>query len=95
MSTKFNINPKKITLSEDSPLMREMRKPQLMLVRHFGFSTFFKNKKLNEEIQDEWRRANPHKVTRPKAREQTLNTEMTKDEYLRQERERAQTKKKK
>ena len=45
MSTKFNINPKKITLSEDSPLMREMRKPQLMLVRHFGFSTFFKNKK--------------------------------------------------
>lgn len=95
MATKFNINPKNVTLSENSPLMREMRKPQLMHIRHFGFSTFFKNKKLNEKIQDEWRRANPHKVTRPKAREQTLNTEMTKDEYLRQERERAQTKKKK
>ena len=36
----------------------------------------------------------PHKVSRPKAREQHLSSEMTKDEYLKQERERASTKKK-
>tara|TARA_B100000965_G_scaffold66305_1_gene51993 strand:+ start:1744 stop:2031 length:288 start_codon:yes stop_codon:yes gene_type:complete len=94
MAPKFNINPKNLSLSEDSPLYKEMRKPQLMHIRHLGFSSFFKNKQYNEKVQDEWKRLNPHKVTKPKAREKALNTEMTKDEYLRQERERAETKKK-
>ena len=82
------------TLDEDSPLIKVSKQPQLMLARFHGFSTFLKNRRRNEQIQEEWKRNNPHKVSRPKAREQHLTTEMSKDEYLQQERERAQTKKK-
>ena len=82
------------TLDEDSPLIKVSKQPQLMLARFHGFSTFLKNRRRNEQIQEEWKRNNPHKVRRPKAREQHLNSEMTKDEYLQQERERASTKKK-
>ena len=82
------------TLDEDSPLMRVGNSPQLMLARFHGFSTFLKNKRRNAQIQEEWKRNNPHKVSQPRAREQHLSTEMTKDEYLQQERERASTKKK-
>jgi|TARA_B100002019_G_scaffold251922_1_gene232601 hypothetical protein len=96
MTRQLNINPKSLQLSKTSPIYREMQKPQLMLVRHLGYSTFFKNKKLNEQIQDEWRRANPHKIRRPKRQEnQGLSLEMTKDEYLRQEREKNQKNQKK
>tara|TARA_Y100001954_G_C15225969_1_gene321141 strand:- start:31 stop:318 length:288 start_codon:yes stop_codon:yes gene_type:complete len=94
MSRQLNINPKSLQLTEDSPIMKEIRKPQLMHIRHLGFSSFFKNKQYNEKVQDEWKRLNPHKLTRPKQKEQFLNTEMSKDEFLRQERERAETKKK-
>ena len=83
------------TLDENSPLVKVSRQPQLMLARFHGFSAFLKNRRRNEQIQEEWKRNNPHKVSRPKAREQHLSTEMSKDEYLKQERERAQTKKKK
>ena len=69
---KFLNQNKSINISEDSPLYKEMRKPQLMLIRHMGFSSFFKNKKTNEIIQDNWRKLNPHRVSRPKAREQYL-----------------------
>ena len=82
------------TLDENSPLIKVSRQPQLMLARFHGFSTFLKNRRRNEQIQEEWKRNNPHKVSRPKAREQHLSSEMTKDEYLKQERERASTKKK-
>ncbi len=82
------------TLDKNSPLIKVSNQPQLMLVRFHGFSTFLKNRRRNEQMQEEWKRNNPHRVSRPKAREQTLNTEMSKDEYLQQERERAQTKKK-
>jgi hypothetical protein len=64
-----------------------------MLARFHGFSTFYKNKKRNKKVQEDWIRNNPHRVSRPKAREQTLNTEMTKDEYFKQEREKNQKKK--
>ena len=90
MTGKFLNQNKSINISEDSPLYKEMRKPQLMLIRHMGFSSFFKNKKTNAIIQDNWRKLNPHRVSRPKAREQYLSSEMTKDEYLRQEREKNQ-----
>ena len=82
------------TLDKNSPLIKVSNQPQLMLVRFHGFSTFLKNRRRNEQMQEEWKRNNPHKVSRPKAREQHLTTEMSKDEYLQQERERAQTKKK-
>ena len=82
------------TLDENSPLIQAGMGPQLMLARFTGFSTFLKNRRRNEQLQEEWKRANPHRVNRPKPREQTLNTEMTKDEYLKKERERAETKKK-
>ena len=82
------------TLDKNSPLMKVSRQPQLMLARFHGFSTFLKNRRRNEQVQEEWKRKNPHKVSRPKAREQHLSSEMTKDEYLKQERERASTKKK-
>tara|TARA_B100000900_G_scaffold346972_1_gene311948 strand:- start:2212 stop:2499 length:288 start_codon:yes stop_codon:yes gene_type:complete len=82
------------TLDENSPLIKASKGPQLMLARFSGFSTFLKNRRRNEQVQEEWKRNNPHKVGKPKAREQTLSTEISKDEYLRQERERAETKKK-
>ena len=94
MSFKNNQTKLVDTLDENSPLMKVSRQPQLMLARFHGFSTFLKNRRRNEQIQEEWKRNNPHKVSRPKAREQHLTTEMTKDEYLQQERERAVTKKK-
>ena len=82
-------------LSENSPIMKVIRQPQLMHIKFTGRSAFFKYKQYNERIQDEWRKANPHKITRPKAREQFLNTEMTKEEFLKQERLKAESKKKK
>lgn len=82
------------TLDETSPLMIACNGPQLMLARFHGFSTFYKNKKRNKQVQDDWLRDNPQRVSRPKATRQTLNTEMTKDEYFEQEQARAQTKKK-
>jgi hypothetical protein len=81
------------TLDENSPLIQAGMGPQLMLARFTGFSTFLKNRRRNEQLQEEWKRANPHRVNRPKPREQTLNTEMTKDEYFKQEREKNQKKK--
>ena len=93
MTGKFLNKDKTINFSKDSPLYKEMLKPQIMLVRHRGFSSFFKNRKLNEKINDDWKRANPDKVRKPKRQEQQgLNLEMTKDEYLRQEREKTQRK---
>ena len=94
MPKNLNINSKYLTLGEDSPLMKEIQKPQLMHVKFTGRTTFFKQKQRNERIQDAWRKANPHKVSRPKAKEKQLNTEMTRDEFFKQERERAETKKK-
>ena len=94
MPKNLNINSKYLTLSEDSPLMKEIQKPQLMHVKFTGRTTFFKQKQRNERIQEAWRKANPHKISRPKAKEKHLNTEMTRDEFLKQERERAETKKK-
>ena len=88
-------NQQSVKLNENSPIMQVLRQPQIMHVKYTGRSTFFKFKQYNERIQDEWRKANPHKITRPKAREQFLNTEMTKEEFLKQEREKAESKKKK
>ena len=88
-------NQQSVKFNENSPIMQVLRQPQIMQVKYTGRSTFFKFKQYNERIQDEWRKANPHKITRPKAREQFLNTEMTKEEFLKQERLKAETKKKK
>tara|TARA_S200000501_G_scaffold378789_1_gene443675 strand:- start:4622 stop:4900 length:279 start_codon:yes stop_codon:yes gene_type:complete len=90
----LNKSNNSLKLDPNSPLIKIMQQPQLMLVRHTGFSSFFKNKKTNATIQDNWRKANPHKVRRPKRQEnQGLSLEMTKDEYLKQEREKNQKKK--
>tara|TARA_X000001036_G_scaffold348043_1_gene328339 strand:- start:1040 stop:1327 length:288 start_codon:yes stop_codon:yes gene_type:complete len=94
MSIKHRNTSLTDTLDETSPLIQACNGPQLMLARFTGFSIFYKNKKYNQKIQDDWIRNNPHRVNRPKARTQTLNTEMTKDEYFEQEQARAQTKKK-
>ena len=75
--------------------MKVIRQPQLMHIKFTGRSAFFKYKQYNERIQDEWRKANPHKISRPKQREQFLNTEMTRDEFLKQEREKNEANKKK
>ena len=95
MSIKFKNTSLVDTLDETSPLIIATKGPQLMLARFHGFSTFYKNKKRNKQVQDDWLRDNPQRVSRPKATRQTLNTEMTKDEYFEQEQARAQTKKKK
>tara|TARA_Y100000385_G_scaffold289084_1_gene357470 strand:- start:1068 stop:1334 length:267 start_codon:yes stop_codon:yes gene_type:complete len=73
------------TLDETSPLIQACNGPQLMLARFRGFSTFYKNKKRNKQVQDDWISANPHRVSRPRANGQALNTEMSKDEYYEQQ----------
>jgi len=88
-------NQKSVELNSNSPIMQVLRQPQIMHVKYTGRSAFFKYKQYNERIQDEWRKANPHKINRPKQREQFLNTEMTRDEFLKQEREKNEAKKKK
>lgn len=94
--SKINFkNGKSLQLGENGPIMQVLRQPQIMHVKYTGRSTFFKFKQYNERIQEEWRKANPHRITRPKAREQFLNTEMTRDEFLKQEREKNEANKKK
>ena len=50
--------------TKDGPMLTELAKPQLMLVRHKA-TTFMKNRKRNEEINNEfmkiWRKKNPGK----------------------------------
>ena len=75
--------------------MKVIRQPQIMHIRFTGRSTFFKQKQRNERIQEEWKKANPHKVSRPKQKEQHMSTEMTRDEFLKQEREKNESNKKK
>ena len=82
-------------LNENSPIMKVIRQPQIMHIKFTGRSTFFKQKQRNERIQEEWKKANPHKVSRPKQREQHMSTEMTRDEFLKQEREKNEANKKK
>ena len=82
-------------LKENSPIMKVIRQPQIMHIRFTGRSTFFKQKQRNERIQEEWKKANPHKVSRPKQKEQHMSTEMTRDEFLKQEREKNESNKKK
>ena len=92
----LNKSNQSLKLDPNSPLLKIMKAPQLMLVRHKGFSSFFKNKKTNEIIQDNWRKANPHRIQKPKRQEQkSLTSEMTKDEWLKQEREKNQKNQKK
>tara|TARA_B100000282_G_scaffold233057_1_gene175472 strand:- start:1252 stop:1455 length:204 start_codon:yes stop_codon:yes gene_type:complete len=66
-----------------------------MHVKYSGRSTFFKQKQRNERIQEEWKKANPQRITRPKQTKQSMSTEMTRDEFLKQEREKNEAKKKK
>ena len=95
MSNGMSRNSKDLLLGPNSPIMQVIRQPQIMHVKFSGRSTFFKQKQRNERIQEEWKKANPHRITRPKQKQQSLNTEMTRDEFLKQEREKAQAKKKK
>ena len=44
---------KSVEYSKDGPMMQEISKPQLMLVRHKA-TTFMKNKKRNQEINNEF-----------------------------------------
>jgi hypothetical protein len=93
--SKINFkNGKSLQLGENGPIMQVLRQPQIMHVKFTGRSTFFKQKQYNERIQDEWRKANP-RIARPKQQTQSLNTEMTRDEFLKQEREKAESRKKK
>ena len=85
MSIKHRNTSLTDTLDETSPLIQACNGPQLMLARFHGFSTFYKNKKRNKQVQDDWISANPHRVSRPRANRQALNTEMSKDEYFEQQ----------
>ena len=85
MSIKFKNTSLVDTLNETSPLIQACNGPQLMLARFHGFSTFYKNKKRNKQVHDDWVRDNPHRVSRPKARDQSLDTEMSKNEYYEQQ----------
>ena len=56
---------KRVEYTKNGPMMQEIAKPQLMLVRHKA-TTFMKNKKRNEEINNEfmreWRKKHPQKL---------------------------------
>lgn len=93
--SKISFKNQKIEFKEESPIMKVLKSPQLMHVKFTGRSTFFKQKQRNERIQEEWKKANPHRITRPKQKAQSLNTEMTRDEFLKQEREKNEANKKK
>jgi len=88
-------NSKDLLLGPNSPIMQVIRQPQIMHVKYSGRSTFFKQKQRNERIQEEWKKANPQRITRPKQTKQSMSTEMTRDEFLKQEREKNEAKKKK
>ena len=81
MSLKHKSKSLVDTLDENSPLVRVSRQPQLMLARFHGFSTFLKNRRRNEQIQEEWKRNNPHKVKRPSPPQQGLSLEIDKEKY--------------
>lgn len=49
----FNHN-KPLQFDKDSPITRACDEPQLMFVRHMGFSTHHKNKQRNKQLHDEW-----------------------------------------
>ena len=53
---------KSVEYTDNGPMMREIAKPQLMLVRYKA-TNFIKNKKRNEEINNEfmkeWRKKHP------------------------------------
>ena len=95
MSNGMSRNSKDLLLGPNSPIMQVIRQPQIMHVKYSGRSTFFKQKQRNERIQEEWKKANPQRVTRPKQTKQSMSTEMTRDEFLKQEREKNEAKKKK
>ena len=95
MSKEMSRNSKELLLGPDSPIMKVIRQPQIMHVKYSGRSTFFKQKQRNERIQEEWKKANPQRITRPKQTKQSMSTEMTRDEFLKQEREKNEAKKKK
>jgi len=81
MSLKHKSKSLVDTLDENSPLVKVSRQPQLMLARFHGFSTFLKNRRRNEQIQEEWKRNNPHKVKRPSPPQQGLSLEIDKEKY--------------
>tara|TARA_B100000085_G_scaffold277562_1_gene298143 strand:+ start:404 stop:694 length:291 start_codon:yes stop_codon:yes gene_type:complete len=95
MSNGMSRNSKDLLLGPNSPIMQVIRQPQIMHVKYSGRSTFFKQKQRNERIQEEWKKANPQRITRPKQTKQSMSTEMTRDEFLKQEREKNEAKKKK
>ena len=95
MSNSMSRNSKDLLLGPNSPIMQVIRQPQIMHVKYSGRSTFFKQKQRNERIQEEWKKANPQRITRPKQTKQSMSTEMTRDEFLKQEREKNEAKKKK
>ena len=95
MSNGMSRNSKDLLLGPNSPIMQVIRQPQIMHVKYSGRSTFFKQKQRHERIQEEWKKANPQRITRPKQTKQSMSTEMTRDEFLKQEREKNEAKKKK
>ena len=63
MSNGMSRNSKDLLLGPNSPIMQVIRQPQIMHVKYSGRSTFFKQKQRNERIQEEWKKANPQRVT--------------------------------
>lgn len=49
----INFN-KPLVFDRDSPVAKACSEPQLMFVRHMGFSSYFKNKQRNQQLHDEW-----------------------------------------
>ena len=50
---------KPIAYTKDGAIMTTLRQPQIMLARFTGFTEFFKNRRRNEQLRDEWNRRNP------------------------------------
>ena len=49
----FNHN-KPLQFDKDSPITQACQEPQLMFVRHIGYSTHLKNKQRNKQLHEDW-----------------------------------------
>ncbi len=45
---------KLLKFSKDGPIYKACLEPQLMLHRHMGFSSFYKNKQRNQRLHEDW-----------------------------------------
>ena len=49
----FNAS-KPLVFDENSPMVKVCKEPQLMLVRHMGFSAYYRNKARNKRFHEDY-----------------------------------------